>query len=499
MLVPDRMARAAQEAARRGRAEQIGAIDVLSGAFPQQLACILDPSPYKAEFCTRRAAKTYTWGLEAVNDSFTHSRARYLFLGLVREEARKMFWVDVLRDIDARHPGIGMSFNESRLEATMPNGATIVIGSADANEKEMRKLLGLKYRKIMIDEAQEWQHTNLRDLVHEVLGPATADWRGSITIAGTPGRVAKGLFFDVTQGREPGWSLHKWTTFQNPYMSAKWGEKIADLKARFPGIEETPAFRRNYLGEWVIDETNLVYKYKPGRNDFSVLPPDLPPIGWHFVLGVDLGYNDDSAFVLGAYHTASTVLYLLEAYKEKNMDITMVANRIKAYQAARAVETVVIDGANKQAVAEMANRHRLSLIPTEKVGKSDFIEIMNAEYIAGPRVLLDPNKCAPLVEEYSGLVWADKDTKREEHPACPNHAADAALYLWRYTYAYASRPITAPPKEGTKEWAEAQAAAMLEKARSKIEQAKVAQAEQFGPTEDYRDPGEAWGSGFEWG
>src|SRR5574340_651308 len=476
MLVPDRMARAAQEAARRGRAGQIGALNVLSGAFPQQLAVIHDPSPFKAEFCTRRAAKTYTWGLEAVDDSFTHSRARYLFLGLVREEARKMFWVDVLQDIDARYPGIGISFNESRLEATTPNGATI-----------------------MIDEAQDWQHTNLHDLVFEVLKPAVADWRGSITIAGTPGRVAKGLFFDVTQGRVKGWSLHKWTTFDNPYMAEKWRAEIDDLKERFPGIEETPAFRRNYLGEWVIDESNLVYKYRAGHNDFLALPADLSPAGWHFVLGVDLGYNDDSAFVLGAYHTASPVLYLLEAYKEKGMDVTAVANRIKSYQAARAVETVVIDGANKQAVAEMANRHGLSLIPTEKVGKSDFIEIMNAEFLVGPRVLVDPAKCKPLVEEYGGLVWADKDTKREEHPACPNHATDAALYLWRYTYAYASRPVTAPPKEGSKEWAEAQAAAMLAKARSKIEQAKASQAEQFGPMDDFRDPGEAWGSGFEWG
>ncbi len=229
-----------------------------------------------------------------------------------------------------------------------------------------------------------------------------------------------------------------------------------------------------------------------------MLPPDLSPQGWHFVLGVDLGYNDDSAFVLAAYHTASPVLYLLEAYKEKGMDVTAVATRIKAYQATRLIQSVVIDGANKQAVAEMANRHGLSLIPTEKVGKSDFIEIMNAEYIAGPRILVQPIACKPLVEEYGGLVWSDKDTKRAEHPACPNHAADAALYAWRYTYSYAARPVETPPAPGTKAWADAEAAAMLAKAREKINQAKTSQVEQFGPMDDFRDPSEAWGAGYDW-
>lgn len=506
MITVDRNRLAAEEAARRGRlaAATPRVPDVLAGAFPQQRACLLDPSPFKAEFCTRRAAKTYTWGLEAIHDSLTHPRARYLFLGLVRDEARSMFWVDVLQDVHARYPHLEMRFNEARLEVAMPNGATIRIGSADANAEEMRKLLGLKYRKVAIDEAQDWHHTDLHALVFETLKPACADWRGSVTLMGTPGRVAKGLFFDVTQRREPGWSVHSWTTVDNPYIRENWLAEIADLKARFPGIEDTPAFQRNYLGRWVIDESNLVYRYRPGFNDFAgALPADLVDGRWHHVLGVDLGYEDDSAFVLVAWHGNSPTLWVVEAHKQKKMDVTAVAERIKWYlrraeAAGRPIETVVVDGSNKQAVAEMQNRHALSLVPSDKAGKSDFIEIMNAEFTTG-RIKVDPAACRPLAEEYGNLVWKDKSTKREEHPAVPNHACDAALYAWRFTHSYSSRPVDAAPAPGTPAWAEAEGRRMLDRARAEVDRARVAQSEQFGPVEhEPHDPSGGWGGGYEW-
>jgi hypothetical protein len=496
-VIPEDLTLAAEQAALRARVIRAPA-DVLEGAFAAQRACVLDESPFKVEFCTRRAAKTYTWGLEAVHDSRRWPRASYLYLGLVKDEARRAFWKEVVKDIDLRY-GVGMQFNETRLEATLPNGATIYVGAADANEQEMRKLLGQKYRKVLIDEAQDWHHTDLFELIFSVLKPAMADYRGSITLAGTPGRITKGYYYDVTTGAAPGWSMHEWTTHDNPYMAEKWAAEIADLKVRVPGIEETPAFRRNYLREWVLDDSALVYRYRAQRNDFDGALPVLPG-PWHHVLGVDLGYNDDTAFVVGAWHPNHPVLHLREAAKQKGMDVSAVAERIKALRDRYQVETVVVDGSNKQAVAEMQNRHGLSLIPSDKTGKADFIELMNAEWTTG-RVLLDPRTCAPLVGEYARLVWRDKRVAgvvmpgREEHPLLPNHACDAALYLWRYTYSYAHRPLKAPPREGSAAWVDDQARKMFERTREKVEAAKRDEAsDPFGPGAD--DEG-GFGQGYE--
>ena len=486
--------------------------------FPEERACALDGSPLKAVFCTRRAAKSFSFGLEAINDSYDWPGAKYLFLGMTREEARRIFWKDVLKAIDSKH-GLGIRFNESTLTATMSNGAEIVIGAADANEQEMRKLLGQKYRRVCIDEAQDWTHTDLHDLVYSVLKPACADLGGSISMRGTPGKFLKGFFRQITppsvqdgmrgvKGTFPGWALHSWDTLRNTAMMPaepggkpermcdRWARQIAEMKAAHPGIEETPAFRRNYLGEWVLDESSLVYRYLAGRNDWNGVLPAYERGRWHHVIGLDLGYDDATAFFVAAYHDHDPNLYGREVMKEPGLDITAVAQRAKALQAKYGADVIVVDGANKQAVAEMTNRHSVSLLPADKTGKADFIELMNADFITG-RVKLSA-ACAPLVDEYASLVWNDKSDKREEHPACENHAADAALYAWRHCYQYVARVQTPPPPPGTPEAYAAEAQRMLEAARRAVESEKREKAEAWGPEPSL---GEALGglSGMDWG
>lgn len=489
--------------------------DVLRDSFPEQRAMVLDPAPLKIGFCTRRAAKSFSFGLECINDSKDWPTGNYLFLGLVREEAKRIFWKDVLKVIDAKYR-LGMDFNETSLTATMRNGATIYVGAADANEQEMRKLLGQKYRKIAIDEAQDWHHTDLEDLVFHVLKPACADFHGSISLLGTPGKINRGLFHDLTPlsvhggiagERSPGsagWSVHCWDTSANTSVMADgrtmrdhWAQEMAELRKMKPGIDETPWFRRNYRGEKVIDDELLVYRYEAGRNDFDGKLPNVDGPGrWHFVLGNDLGYNDPTAFVLWAYHDSDPNLYGLECFKQAGMDVTAVAIQAKAFKATREIEAIVVDGANKQAVMEMENRHGLSMIPADKMGKSDFIELMNADYITG-RIKLGPG-CQALKDEYASLIWDDKKAekgKREEHAACENHATDAGLYAWRYCYQYLFKEREKKPVPGSKEWADAQERALFKRAQLSVKKPTV---DDWGLDDGGDDD---WGTGgqVEWG
>jgi hypothetical protein len=501
----------------------VGAADVLNGTFPEQRAFILDESPLKSAFCTRRGAKSFSFGLECIHDSKDWPNANYLFLGLVREEAKRIFWKDVLKKIDRQY-ALRIRFNETSLTATMRNGATIYIGAADAHEDEMRKLLGQKYRKIAIDEAQDW-HIDLEELVFHTLKPACADLHGSIELLGTPGKVNRGLFHDITPSSvqagiageksegSAGWSVHCWDTHSNTSvmdaaackvpdcghtMREHWSQEIAQLVAMKPGIEQTPWFRRNYKGEKVIEDEALVYRYQAGRNDFNGNLPNIDGPGfWHYVLGIDLGYEDPSAFILWAFHDSDPNLYGLEAFKKSGMDITAAALHAKSYRRGRTLEAMVIDGSNKQAVVEMSNRHELhELVAADKTGKPDFIELMNADYIMG-RIKLGP-KCAALKAEYSQLIWNDKKVngivkKREEHPACENHAADGGLYGWRYSYQYLSKIPSKKPAKGSEEWAKQEQQAMFEKAARDVQRIKKGHGDDFGGDMD------DWGGGMELG
>lgn len=375
-----------------------------------------------------------------VKEAREYDGANCLYLGLTRLSAKGIIWKDILKQINKKH-SLGMEFNGTELTATTKNGSVIHVTGVDADEDEMEKLLGKKYRLIVIDEAASYS-VDLRRLVYGILGPAVIDQGGTICLMGTSGDLTQGLFYDITTGKEPGWQLFEWSARDNPYVAKQWDEEIEDIRKNRPLFMETPLFKQWYLNQWVIDDEKLVYRFIESRCRAQVLPR-LHQAGWNYVLGVDLGYSPDpSAFVLTAFHENDPFLYILEVFKKTEMDVTDVANKIKEYQKRFEIYRVVIDNANRQAVEEMQNRHGLSLTAAEKTGKADFIQLMNAEFIQGKIKLLPGTE--DLSSEYGSLIWTMDGDKiaipRKENPNCANHAADAALYAWRFCYPYLSEP-----------------------------------------------------------
>lgn len=407
-------------------------------AFTKQLEFIHDPSKLKALFCTRRAAKSYTGGLYLVSEALRHDSINCLYIGLTRLSAKGIIWKDVLKDINKRN-NLELQFNGSELTATTRNGSIIYVTGADADEDEMEKLLGKKYRLVIIDEAASFT-VDLKRLIYGILKPATVDQGGTICLLGTSGNLTTGLFFDITTRAEQGWKLFEWSAFDNPHVAKQWQEELDDIAKNRPLFMETPLFKQWYLNEWVIDLEKLVYRFAYSRNEYHSLPvlSHLGGTSVQFVLGVDLGYDPDpSAFVVVAFHPHDPCLYILEAFKQTEMDITDVATKIKYYKHSFSIDRVVIDGANKQAVMEIQKRHDVGLTTADKTGKVDFIAIMNAEFIQG-KIKLSKD-CQKLKDEYLNLIWNDKSLKREEHPNCENHLTDAALYAWRFCYQFLSQ------------------------------------------------------------
>lgn len=421
------------------KATQKPKVDVRALAFPKQRAFIEDTSRLKALFCTRRAAKSYTAGLSLIHKALTVPGSNGLFVALTRESAKGIIWKDILKDLN-RKLDLKAEFNGTALTMTLPNESVIWVTGADADEDEMNKLLGKKYAECAIDEASMFS-INMHQLVYGVLKPATADLRGTIALYGTSSNITRGLFFDVTTKVEPGWSLHTWSAYDNPHIAAQWAEEIADIQKNRPLFMETALFKQWYLNQWVVDEDALCYKFNPARN----LASSLPPVTGHhrYVLGVDLGHSPDpSAFVVGAYSDESPTLYFVHAEKHLKFDVTDVANKIKELDAKYNFDVKVIDNANKQAVAELNNRHSVNVIAADKTGKVDFINLMNTEFIQGMIKALPATK--ELQDEWSTLVWETDNGKikepRKEHPSLPNHLTDAALYLWRHCFQYLFKP-----------------------------------------------------------
>ena len=359
-------------------------------------------------------------------------------IGLTRESTKKAFWKDILKVID-RDLSLGCKFNESDLSMNFPNGSIISLAGADAKPDDMMKFLGQKFKTIVIDEGSMWRQ-DISELIYGILRPATADLRGTIMLVGTPSNLTSGLFYELTStstaGTRQGWSVHSWDTYANPHMAEQWQEEIDLLIEGNPGIEDTPRFRQMYKKEWVKDIDAQIYKWK---DSYAEEPP---PAKYFYVLGCDLGWNDATAFVVGAYSLHDNTMYIVHAEKESELIIDDVAKRIQKLDKRYGFDKMIVDGASKQAVETMRQRYSLPLESAEKQGKHEHIDLLNSDLICGS--LKVSSGAYSLIDEWKSLIYDERklrDGTRVEHPSCENHLADAALYAWRYCYAYLSEPI----------------------------------------------------------
>lgn len=414
---------------------------IVDTTFSKQAAFINDESNLKAALCTRRAGKSYGAGLYLFKEAYENPGTKVLYIALTRNSAKNIMWREVLKDINKRFY-LDASFNEIMLTVTLPNESEIFLAGADARPDEMDKFLGQKYKLVIIDEGASFRQ-DLRRLIYANLKPAVADYNGTICIIGTPGNNTNNLFYDITEGVEQGWSVHKWTAFDNPYMEKKWQKEMKDMVERSPQITETPMFKQMYLGQWYIDHNKMVYKY-PGKEALiSALPDDEE---WRYVLSIDLGYSPDpSAFALLAYSLHSPVLYVVDTWKKEKMIISDIVEEVRRYQGRYDLDEIIIDASAKQAVEEMRQRYSLPLKAAEKRDKAGFIEILNTDLVTG-KIKLIESKTRDLREEWQSLIWDERSPIRVEHPNCDNHISDAVLYGWRhcYNYAWTEKPRMTP-------------------------------------------------------
>lgn len=465
----------------RRNATRIDSISILDDAFPQQKSFIADTSKLKALFCTRRAAKSFTAGLYMVYEALSNPGCNCLFIGLTRESAKNIVWKDILKVLNKKF-GLNARLNQTELSMTLANGSVIRVTGVDADQDEMNKLLGGKYRLVCIDEASMYT-IDVRNLVYGVLKPAMTDpnasgERGTICMMGTSSNFTRGLFFDITTGKETGWSLHTWSAHDNPHVAKQWQEELEEIRTKRPLYMETPQYKQWYLNQWVVDEDKLVYKFNADRNLYKILPmtskdPNKANDGWTYVLGVDIGWEDANAFVLTGYHINSPVLYVIDTYTQNKLTFDNVVQKIQEFMShpIYAPHKVIIDGANKQGVESMRQRSSIPFEYADKQGKVDFIELMNSDLVQG-KIKLSP-KTTNLSNEMMSLVWQTDGDKiripKKEHPALPNHICDALLYAWRMGFHFQFTEPERVTVVGSKQWYEEQATNIWEREREQIE------------------------------
>jgi hypothetical protein len=320
-----------------------------------------------------------------------------------------------------------------------------------------------------------------------------------MVLIGTPGNILSGPFYEATY---PGyndadtgkpvsrtydsperfwaenpkelyrWSRHTWTVNDNVSAPHLMVEALIE-KQREGWPDDHPTWLREYLGQWVAAETSFVYAYPtilqrdPDRVQWDPDYKDgdrngLPAGNWRYILGMDLGFEDDFAVVVAAYNTTDQTLYHLWDHKMQHQDVYQVADHIHAAVARFGnFDAMVADasGLGKMVVETLNRRHGFYVQAADKREKYDFIELINADYHSG-RIKIIPQ--TELEFELLNLQWdlsngakefLARTGKLKEHPGLPNHLCDAFLYTWRFSYHnYSGRYQRPQPKPGTDEY-----------------------------------------------
>jgi hypothetical protein len=397
----------------------------LLGLHKKQKEAVEHESKQKAIVAGRRGGKTFVALAVLYHAARNNPDSVALYLALTARSARTILWSSLVRF--NRIYNLGMDLRRGELTAALDNGSTIMLSGAD-QEDSTEKLRGPAYSAVVIDEAASFGE--LRYLIEEVLEPALADFDGSLWMVGSPGAACAGYFYDASTGLNPDvpkWDTFHWDMRDNPRFKGRAGEYFERKKTQKGWTDGTPAFRREYLGQWVKDADWLVYAFDRGRNCIREAPA-----GMSYVLSVDIGASDvqrSTAFgVLG--YIPGRMAALVKAYKRAGMTVSSIGEELDGLIQVYSPHKIVMDpgGLGGGYVKELKSRIQIPVCAAEKQHKLAYIELCNSDLRTGKLRVVEQD-CADLLSEIEILQWDEK--RKAPDPRFLDHACDMLLYGWR--------------------------------------------------------------------
>lgn len=351
---------------------------------------------------------------------------------------------------------IGATFNESDLSIKFPNGSIIYFSGASTT-KEINRFRGLALKLTYIDESQDFPDY-LKQLIDDVIVPASFDNNGAVRLIGTPGPVPIGYFNFVSTNPKSTWSKHHWTMFDNPWLESKSGKTaeiiLNDEMERRGVTREDPTIQREGFGQWVTDRNKLVIDYDSARNDFDTLPP----AKYSYIVGIDLGYEDADAISVLGYSDSSATTYLVDEIVTHKQGITDLMEQITSVRKKYDAHKLVCDtgGLGKKIAEELIRRHSIPIVAADKVRKFENIELMN-DALRTKRFMV--RRGSRFAEDSLKLEW-DYEHSTPDHKAISDRfhsdIIDSVLYAWKESVSFSFRAKPVQPKQGTPEWVKAE-------------------------------------------
>lgn len=485
------------------RANRLAKADqLLRGLLPPQRALFEDPARYVTALTPGQAGKTRL-SLHLIIDTLLRRRSALVaYVSLTQKVAKRYLWEELLA-LNTEH-ALELESHNTDGYFRAPDGGLCLFGGIES-AADVERYRGSPWDLFILDETKSADQKLVQTLVEDVLPPRLATRNGRLALVGTPGAVLHGKFWEITgrpartirhegaqriatsrpwrdrleprwQGVDFEWSFHAWALAENskaphvpdcscPDKGAPhlWQQALLRKKAK-GWSDDNPIWLREYMGEWVADATNRLYRFNPERNlwkpDLKSKEPFGLPTGhdWWFVVGVDFGHSDPCAIEILAFSDTHEDLFQVWEYNQRGLSLreqAMVVKRAQDMCGERLAGTVG-DPARKHILHSLQVDHGVCVEAAEKREKRDAVELVSSDMHEGRYKVLEGSE---LHDQVASLQWDETGLKEI---AQVNDASDAGLYAHRKAqHRLASRPPP-PPPPGTPEFEAEQHEAEME-------------------------------------
>ena len=300
------------------------------------------------------------------------------------------------------------------------NGSWLLI-VGNNNASDVNKIRGEKVALVIIDEFGHMRH--LKELVQEVLQPATIDYADSqMVFVGTPPRT-KVSFAHELWNNNGNVKRYHWTFMDNPFIPNK-DQVIPQVCAMYGVTPDSMFIRREYFGDVNAydDEAIYIKKY------FKQEPPKDKLYHYAYV-GIDWGYEDKAAVVAMIADKNDKKMYIVKDWSEAKKGITEISSKAQEmvkylkenYKLDREPQ-VICDTNEKSAAQDLYTTYHIPNVTLAYKYDKNYALDQLSDWFAASTVVISDNAKA-TIEDAENMIW-----KRDEDTDAIIHELDEEAY-----------------------------------------------------------------------
>lgn len=303
-----------------------------------------------------------------------------------------------------------------------PNGSKLFLRGLNHDKGDSAR--GSFAHIVILDELGSVKEA--RSVINDVLRPLLLTTQGKLITMSTPPSDLGHEYYEYKKTSIIENRFIQKTIFDNESLTnVQIQEAMLDA-----GGENSPSWQREYLCQPVADPERLVI---PEFKESLHVKDDVPPANlYDRYVGIDLGFNDNTAFIFGYYDFHQKTLYIENEYVVKAKNSKSIMDDVKKIESDIWQEFKpyrrVCDN-DLQQIYDMHTMYAYTVLPAKKDDKVAAVNLLRDRFEKNQIVI--HSRCVNLIYQLKVGLWANQKQFQRGEKTGHLDCIDALIYLNR--------------------------------------------------------------------